>query len=156
MKTRRVSQKVFARATVPVAFAHDPFARWWGAAAALPLIVMVTAQLMSFDTFIVLLYEYFPLSGAVIGAALVVVTVGAIPALLGMALSPAAQVVSMVAGWVTGVTWLVWAVLTVDQSIETTGHLGTLVATPSGSGAVLFGVILLVGIAGAQWRLYGK
>lgn len=124
----------------------------WGYAAV--LLLFAVTQLFSFD-------ELFPLfanaglaGGYAISVAVVLCEVFALPFLLGMKLSPAMRVVSMVAGWCVPVLWLVVAVwqLAADAPLATIGLLGTVVPVWGGMWVVF--VLLALGVA-AAWASWG-
>jgi len=72
-------------------------------------VVMVVAQLFSYEHFPDVMSLFFNSSQLVLVVAACIVTleVAAIPFLLRMQLSPAARYVSMVAGWLVALFWLI-------------------------------------------------
>lgn len=139
---------------------HMPFARVVASACAAVYIVMALTQLFAFDKFIELLDEnWLPhdISGVLLGALLVSLTVMAIPYLLHMSLSLAARLISQIAGWLVALLWLGIGFLTeaVGQGHASTGHLSTLVDTPPGVWTVVFGGVLLSLVVISSWMLGG-
>lgn len=122
------------------------------------LVVMATAQLYSFPEFIVIVSE-LGLPGAVNGtsfwaALLVASEIGAVPFLLGMRLSPAFRVFSMMLGWLLIAGWLAIAVyVSLSGGVSNSGILGAVVELPTGVWMVYF----LLGLAGLHaWVSYGR
>lgn len=142
---------------VPAPRPYKPHARLVAAIVALVLIAMVAAQLVTFEEFSIILGSYGVVASyraELLGALLTILSVATLPYLLHMTLSRAARVVSIVSGWIVGISWLllgVFAMLT--PSLSSTGHLGGLVVTPPGVWAIVFGVLLCVAIGVAQWML---
>jgi hypothetical protein len=124
------------------------------------LVVMVLAQLFTFETFLELIGS-FGLPGGlsmayVLTAILVASEVFALPFLLRMVLSPAFRWLSMACGVLVGALWVFlssWVVIG-GATVTTIGFLGTVVETMPGWWAVLLSVaLLLLGIWSA-WGLW--
>lgn len=123
-------------------------------------IVMVVSQLFMYERFsdvIDVLLSNVSLA-MIASACVVTLEVAAIPFLLGMRLSPAARYVSMVAGWLTSVFWLVHSLV---ASIalgfyDNAGFLGDTVALPGGWWAVFFSLGLAVLTIWASWGMWPK
>jgi hypothetical protein len=119
------------------------------------ILIMVTTQLVRFDTFIPILDEFFtsPMALAV-GSCMVLLEVFAVPFLLGMALSPLARIMSLACVWLVAIGWTIWGFW--SFSAKETGHLGSFVTLPPGLWAPLFGAVLMVLIAMVTWRTFRK
>lgn len=122
------------------------------------LVVLVTAQLFSFEKFIPLI-ETFALpgmhTGRFIAVALVVCGVFALPFLLGMKLSEGMRWFSMVAGWIVPAVWLVlslWFNIT-QPAVPNAGFLGTSIELEPGWWTVF--VAIGLGIL-AAWSSWGR
>lgn len=142
--------------TTPAPKPRKRYGRVVASVAAAVLMVMAALQLISFDTFIPILDSYWlPINGALLGAILVTLTVAALPFLLYMKVSQLARLVSVVAGWLIAICWLLLGVYTYTtvNALSSTGHLGGIIATSPGVWTVLFGVVLCVLVAVAHWSL---
>jgi len=124
------------------------------------LLVMVVAQLFTFDTFLTLLLSFnLPISDAMtyfLGAVLVVSEVFALPFLLRMPLSKAFRYFSMGCSWVASLIWIkltFWVVLT-EQAVDTVGFLGTVVGLMPGWWAIFVSVALAILAGWASWGLW--
>jgi hypothetical protein len=97
------------------------------------LVILVVAQLFTFDKFLPLL-ENFALPGGVpishlFGGLIVASEVLALPFLLGFKLSPLMRITSMALGWLAPLLWLiltVWSMVSTN-SVSNVGFLGTVV-----------------------------
>lgn len=126
------------------------------------LTVMLVAQLFTFEKFIQLFVDYDLPGGEgaayLTAAIIVVVELLALPFLLRMSLSWAFRWVSMVAGWLVALVWVVitlWQVLT-QPLVETVGFLGTVIDTIPGWWAVCLSVSFGVLAAWASWGMWPK
>ena len=124
------------------------------------IVVMVVAQLFTFDTFVLLVKEFnFPggvRSADFLSALVVIAEVFALPFLLRMPLSKAFRWVSMVSGWLVAGLWLYVSLRLVLQasSVHNVGFLGTVVAITPGWWAILLSVVLGVLATWASWGLW--
>lgn len=124
------------------------------------LIILVLAQLFTFDKFAPLVESFnFPggeLTGRLAASMLVICEVLALPFLLRLKLSPLMRAVSMILIWVVPVFWLkasLWLVLT-DSRVSNIGFLGTLVKLTPGWWAVFVSLALGFLAAWASWGLW--
>lgn len=123
------------------------------------LVGITVAQLFTFEDFpAVLEAMWLPIPAALMPAvAAVIVTceVFALPFLLGLKLSPAMRIASMVAGWLVVV---IWAKLSLGNALTgyggNSGLLGATVELPAGWWAVLFCVALGVLAAWTAWGMW--
>jgi hypothetical protein len=122
--------------------------------------IMAVAQLYSYEDFPATLAAMWLPGGEsfamVLAALLVIYEVFALPFLLGMRLSPAMRVISMVFGWLTVAWWLyitLWQNLS-GHIIGNSGLLGATVPLPVGWWGVLFIVALGVLSAWASWGMW--
>jgi hypothetical protein len=124
------------------------------------LILMVVAQLFKFETFpdIILDMGLTDDGGfaSVYAALIVSLEVAAIPFLLGMMLSPAMRVLSMVAGWIVVAVWFVSNLRMSISSHEyvSSGLLGDTVTLSAGWGSVLFCFGLMILAAWVAWGMW--
>lgn len=123
-------------------------------------IVMAVAQLFTFEKFPEVLANVWLPGGKpmaqVYAAVIVTLEVFALPFLLGMRLSPAMRVFSMVAGWLTVMFWLavtLWENFSGDV-IANSGLLGDTVSLPVGWWNILFCVALGILAAWASWGMW--
>lgn len=120
------------------------------------LLAMVVAQLFSFEKFPNVIADMHLPGGEVFAklrAALIVTfEVFALPFLLGMRLSPAMRIVSMVAGWAVVMGWLAAAIL-MDKTVNS-GLLGATVPLASGWWMIFFVVGLGVLVAWSAWGMW--
>jgi hypothetical protein len=123
-------------------------------------IVMAVAQLFTFETFPKVIADmWLPGGGDVApirAAVIVTLEVVALPFLLGMRLSPAMRIVSMVAGWMVVAAWFV-ATLWVNMAANiatSSGLLGDTVTLPIGWWNVLFCLSLGVLAVWAAWGMW--
>lgn len=121
------------------------------------LVIMVVAQLFTFEAFLQLFASFgFPGgigTGYVIAALLVTSEVLAIPFLLRMSLSPAFRVFSMLLAGLVADIWLVvtiWTALMTNPP-ENVGFFGTIIDIQAGMGPIFLAVAL--GIL-AIWATY--
>lgn len=122
------------------------------------LVVMVVAQLFTFESFLELLAS-FDLPGGrttayTIGSVLVAAQLFALPFLLRMAISPAFRMVSLLSAGLVADIWLfltLWLVI-VQPAATNVGFLGTVVETMPGWWAVC--IALAFGIL-ATWAAWG-
>ena len=123
-------------------------------------VVMAVAQLFTFEKFPeVITAMWLPgdeLFSPVRAAVIVTLEVAAVPFLLSMRLSPAMRFISMVAGWMAIVAWLVATIWQNISSgvISNSGLLGASVSLPVGWWNVLFCVALAVLAAWAAWGMW--
>lgn len=124
------------------------------------LVVMVVAQLFTFDEFLKLVTSFgFP--GGIqyahfITTFLVVAEVFALPFLLRMPLSPAFRWVSMILGWLVALIWAkltIWLVIQ-DSIINNVGFLGTVVDLTPGWWAIFMSIAFGVLAAWASWGMW--
>lgn len=120
---------------------------------------MALAQLFAFEKFVPLVESFWLPGGkpaAYLVAALIVISeVFALPYLLGMRLSPAMRVISMVFTAVASAIWLyisLWLNLTTN-AIMNIGFLGVKLPLPVGWWAVFFMLALLVL---SVWIMWGR
>lgn len=127
---------------------------------AVVLIILVVAQLFTFDKFISLLAD-FNLPGGVpiahlFGGLFVVGGVLALPFLLGFKLSPLMRVFSMAMGWLIPPMWLfvtLWLVYSTNTATNV-GFLGTAIKLMPGWWAVFVSIALGVLAAWSSWGLW--
>lgn len=123
-------------------------------------VILAVAQLYSYEDFpdvIASLWLHGGRPFAELCAALLVTgEVVAVPFLLGMRLSPAMRIVSMVAGWVIIAVWLKIAVVinVSDNAITNSGVLGATVPLTPGWWMVCVFVALGVLSAWASWGMW--
>jgi hypothetical protein len=124
------------------------------------LVVMAAAQLFTFETFDEAISAMaVPGSGefaSVRAAIIVTLEVAAVPFLLGMRLSVAMRVVSMVSGWLAILIWLVdslWVNLLETQPASN-ALLGDTITTPVGWWSVFFCLGLGVLAIWAAWGMW--
>lgn len=119
------------------------------------IVAMTVAQLFSFEKFFPLFEELGMPGGGLVSVLLVSCGVFALPFLLGMRLSPAARVVSMVLGWMLPLLWLYATVWLAREYaiVENVGFLGATVPVVGGwwSGMVPVALGLL-----AAWAAWGN
>ncbi len=124
------------------------------------LVIMVVAQLFTFDKFITL-FEGFDLPGGAPIAHLLcglVVSGGvlALPFLLGFKLSSLMRIFCMVMGWIIPIIWLfvtLWLVLSTSLAVNV-GFLGTVVKLMPGWWAVFVSVALGILAIWSSWGLW--
>jgi hypothetical protein len=114
------------------------------------LVVMVVAQLFTYETFAAF-FHYAGNWSAVIAAWIVTLEIAALPYLLSMPLSGAARLASRLAGWIIAVVWLVGSLSLLSS--EESGILGTVVSIPSGFAV---GVAVILTVMTAFSSLYQK
>lgn len=126
------------------------------------LVVMVVAQLFTFEHFLVLMTSFgFP-GEAAYGyfwtAFLVTAEVLALPFLLRMPLSPAFRWVSIVSGWAAAAIWLKITILLVvlGGAITNVGFLGTVVDLVPGVWAILVSLVFVVCAVWATWGMWPR
>ncbi|HEU4715811.1 MAG TPA: MauE/DoxX family redox-associated membrane protein [Candidatus Saccharimonadales bacterium] len=131
-----------------------------GVALAGVFVVMAVAQLFTFEDFPAVIAAMWLPGGEglapVRAAFIVALEVGAVPFLLGMRLSPAMRVCSMVAGWLA---ILAWFVVTIMQNLSTgvivnNGMLGATVKLPVGWWNPLLIVAMGILAAWAAWGMW--
>lgn len=122
------------------------------------LVIMVVAQLFTFDAFLELFASFQlpggPATGYTLAAVLVAAEVFALPFLLRMNLSPAFRWFSLLCAGLVSDIWLfvtIW-ILVVGVDVATVGFLGTVVDTMPGWWAVF--ISLAFGIL-ALWSAWG-
>jgi len=118
-------------------------------------VIMVVGQLFAFEDFPAVLAAFTLPGGetlAVIYAGVIVtLEVLALPFLLGLGLSKAMRVVSMVCGWLAIVFWLIVSISGNIASLDNSGLLGAVVTLPTGWWSVCFCVALGVLAAWTAW-----
>jgi len=129
-------------------------------ALAVILVVMVVAQLFTFEKFPdVIASMWLPggdASDYIYAAIIVCLEVLALPFLLAMRLSLAMRCMSMVSGWLVVAFWLLvslWENLTINI-IGNGGFLGATVSLPVGWWSVFFGVALAILAGWASWGMW--
>ncbi len=122
------------------------------------LVIMLVAQLFTFDTFVPF-FETVALPGGALMMALIapVITtseLAALPFLLRVRISYAFRWLSMLSGWAVAALWLLVSIsaLQTYPTPETVGFLGTAVNVVPGAWAI--GLSLLFGIM-AAWASWG-
>lgn len=127
---------------------------------AILLVILVVAQLFSFDKFLQLLATFeFPLGDQFayfMGALIVSVEVFALPFLLRMPLSPAFRWFSMICGWLAAAAWLkisLWLVFT-DSTVTNVGFLGTVIDLMPGWWAIFIASALGILTIWASWGMW--
>ena len=127
---------------------------------AIILVVMVVAQLFTYEKFLELMVGFgFPVGVQgtyFITAVLVSAEVFALPFLLRMPLSRAFRWVSMVAGWIVALLWVklsFWIVFS-DVATDTIGFLGTVVGLMPGWWAIFVSVSFAILAAWASWGMW--
>lgn len=123
------------------------------------LVVMIVGQLFAFEDFPSALDAMWLPDGltfATIAAALIVTfEVLALPFLLGLRLSVAMRVLSMLLGWLAITAWLVVSVGNiVNGGVANSGLLGATVSLPVGWWSVLFCAALGILAAWAAWGMW--
>lgn len=150
---------VFARPTQP-ARSRDSFTPVVAVIFAAVLVVMVVAQLFTFEDFSELFLSFnipLTLAATVLLAPLIVATeLFALPFLLRMTVSRAFRWVSMVCGWIVAIIWIglsLWAQLN-QPDIANLGMLGSIFDIPAGWQATVI-ALLLICISGlVSWRMW--
>lgn len=125
-----------------------------------PLTLMVVAQLFTFEDFPDVIANMWLPGGEgvadVLAALVVSAEVFSLPFLLGMRLSAAMRVVSMVLGWSVVVFWIavsLWQNITISV-IGNTGILGDTVSLPVGWWSVFVFIAVGVLMAWASWGMW--
>ena len=127
---------------------------------AVVFVIMVVSQLFTFETFPVVITAMGLPGGdemASIRAALIVtLEVAALPFLLGMWLSPAMRIVSMVAGWMVAAAWVTVSVWTnaLANNVTNSGLLGDTFTLPVGWWSVLICLGLGALVAWVSWGMW--
>jgi hypothetical protein len=128
----------------PVASPPQPWrgvSEYVALAVAAVIVVMVTTQLVRFDTFVPILAHIFVTPTSLfVGAGMVTVEVFALPFLLAMSLSPLARWTSMACAWGVAIGWTTLGALSLPA--HQVGYVGTFAALRPGLWGVVFGVIL--------------
>lgn len=121
---------------------------------------MAVAQLFTFEDFPGVIAQMDLPGGeafaSIYAAFIVTVEIAALPFLLSMRLSPAARIVSMIAGWVAIAGWLflsLW-VNAVQPSTVDSGLLGATVSITAGWWEVFFSLALTVLAAWVAWGIW--
>lgn len=123
------------------------------------VIVMVAAWLLGFNHFVVALDSYdLPVSNNGLSAAIYLACAGilAVPFLLGMKLSPAMRIVSMLAGWATAVSWFglsVWSTVFADR-IDSVALIAPAFNLPPGWWMVILAAGICMLSAWSSWGLW--
>lgn len=122
------------------------------------IVVMVVAQLFTFEAFLELFASFeFPggrTTGYVLASVLVAAQVFALPFLLRMAMSPAFRMFSLLSAGLVADIWLfttLWLAI-VQPAVTNVGFLGTVVETMPGWWAVF--IALAFGVL-ATWAAWG-
>ena len=124
------------------------------------LVVMLVAQLFTFDDFVKLIPSFnLPVSQGFAYALtpiLVASELFAIPFLLRMSLSPAFRWLSMFCGWLVALLWFCFTLWLVTRGpqVDTVGFLGTLVNLIPGWWAVCVSLALGILAAWSSWGLW--
>lgn len=124
------------------------------------IMILAVTQIITFSAFPEILSHYWLVGGgvtaAVIAGLLVVFEVLSVPFLLGLRMSPAMRVVSMVSGWLLVIIWLFLLVPANFgmTAIENAGMLGATLAEPISWWLVVRIVALGVLIAWAAWGMW--
>lgn len=124
------------------------------------LVVMVVAQLFTFESFLELIGS-FGLPGGlvtayVVGAVLIAAQVFALPFLLRMSLSPAFRMLSLLLAGLVADIWLVltlWLAIT-QPAVTNVGFLGTVVEVMPGWWAVCIAVAFGILATWAAWGMW--
>jgi len=124
------------------------------------LVVMIVAQLFTFEEFVPLVVDFgFP-GGEQLAhfdaAFIIVAELLALPFLLRMSVSPAFRWVSMVSGWLVAATWLkftVWLVAS-DSQVNTVGFLGTAIELMPGWWAIFMSIAFGILATWASWGMW--
>ncbi len=124
------------------------------------IVIMLVAQLFTFDTFVMLVKEFnFPGGtryASFLSAFIVITEVFSLPFLLRMPLSQAFRWVSLVSGWLVAALWLyisLWLVLQ-DSIVNNIGFLGTAIATIPGWWAIFISLAFGLLAAWASWGMW--
>ncbi len=124
------------------------------------LVILVLAQLFTFEKFLILLESFWLPGGKptayLLGSIIVVCEVMALPFLLRLKLSPLMRITSMALGWLVPIIWLLltlWLLFTVN-AVSNIGLLGTTVKLIPGWWAVFFCVAIGMMAAWASWGLW--
>ena len=124
------------------------------------LVILVLAQLFTFEKFLILLESFWLPGGKpaayLLGSIIVVCEVLALPFLLRLKLSPLMRIISMVLSWLVPTIWLLltlWLLFTVN-AVSNIGLLGTTVKLIPGWWAVFFCVAIGMMAAWASWGLW--
>ena len=124
------------------------------------LVVMIVAQLFTFEKFLELIIAFnLPVSVVTVASlAPIIVTceLFALPFLLRMTVSPAFRFVSMVLGWLVSLLWLgitIWLV-TSGSTVATVGFLGTAINLIPGWWAVFISVLFGIMAVWASWGMW--
>lgn len=128
------------------------------------LVIMAVGQLFTFEDFprtIDAMWLPGGLTFATIVAALIVtLEVLALPFLLGLRLSVAMRILSMIFGWLAIVAWLAVSIGNVlNADVANSGLLGATVSLPVGWWSILFCMalgILAVWAAWGMWPIVGR
>lgn len=124
------------------------------------LVVMIVAQLFTFEGFIELIISFkLPVSDGVVSAiatVLVAYELFALPFLLRMSVSPAFRWVSMVCGWLVSLVWLsiTMSLVLSNSTVDTIGFLGTIGNLAPGWWAVFISLLFGVMAAWASWGMW--
>jgi hypothetical protein len=124
------------------------------------LVILVVAQLFTFDKFLLLL-EDFAFPGGIpvahlFGGLFVAGEVFALPFLLGFKLSPLMRATSMALGWLVPLMWFfvtLWLVFSTNSATNV-GFLGTVVKLMPGWWAVFVSIALGILAAWSSWGLW--
>ena len=121
-------------------------------------VVLAVTQLFTFERFaevIELYYDMVDSRGAlVLSACIVTLEVAALPFFLAMPLSRAARLVSMAAGWLTIMLWLVLTLRQLLRGGESTAIFGATLEVPGGWWAVCFVAALGVLVTWTNWGMW--
>ena len=124
------------------------------------ILVMVVAQLFTFESFVLLFRDFgFPFGPqypVFLSAFLVICEVFALPFLLRMPLSPAFRWVSIVCGWLVAALWFkitVWVVFS-ETLFNNVGFIGTVVDTMPGWWAIFMSLAFGILAAWSTWGMW--
>jgi len=127
---------------------------------ALILVILVVAQLFTYDTFLQLVTTFELPGGRQVAyfltSFLVAAEVFALPFLLRMSLSRAFRWVSMVCGWLVALIWVfitVWIAIT-EPAVSSVGLLGTVTEIMPGWWNVFISLSFVILAAWAAWGLW--
>jgi len=124
------------------------------------LVILVIAQLFTFDKFLAIL-EDFAVPGGIpvahlFGGLIVACEVLALPFLFGFKLSPLMRNTSMVLGWLVPLLWFkltIWQVMSAN-AVTNVGFLGSVVKLIPGWWAVFVSVALGIMATWSSWGLW--
>lgn len=150
---------IFVKASAPVA-AKNIWATRVAIGFAGLLVVMIVAQLYSFEHFLLIMRD-FALPGGVpasyfLAAFIVAAELLALPFLLRMQLSIAMRWLSMVLGWLVAATWLgiIVFLMATESTVTNSGLMGDVVAIAPGVVSVIWALALVVLASISAWGMW--